>query len=160
MSAPPSYAERLWPGPLGWTCVVGLAAFGFVALTPVSLVAAVAGAAVCGLAAATVAVATAARVVVHDGELRVGRAHIPVSLLGDAEVLDRAAVRTALGPGSDARTFVCVRSWIPGALRLAVADPADPTPAWLVSSRRPESLLAAVRTAASPGQAAHSVQTI
>ncbi len=155
-----AYRERLWPGPLGWLCVLGLAAFGLLALTPVGLGAAAAGALVCGGAAGLAAVATAAPVVVRDGELHVGRAHIPVALLGDAEVLDRAGVRVALGPGSDARTFACVRPWISGALRLAVVDPVDPTPAWLVSSRRPESLLAAVRAAAAPGQAAHSVQTI
>ncbi len=160
MTAPTSYAERLWPGPLGWICAAGFAAFGFLALTPVSFAASAVGALVCGLGAVAVAVATATHVAVRDGELHVGRAHIPVTFLGAAEVLDREGVRTALGPGSDARTFVAVRSWIPGALRLAVTDPADPTPAWLVSSRRPEVLLAAVRTATSPGQAAHSVQTI
>src|SRR5665647_3243792 len=31
----PSYRERLWPGPLGWSFVLGFAGFAFIALLPV-----------------------------------------------------------------------------------------------------------------------------
>ena len=172
-SSSPTYAERLWPGPLGWSAVLGCAAFGFIALLPIALPAAVVGALACGGAAVGAVVATATAVGVKDGELRVGRAHIPVDLLGAATTLDRAGVRSALGPGSDARDYVCVRAWVPTAVRITVEDPADPTPAWLISTRRPDALLAAVHAqstgassaddapadAPSGGQAAHSVQT-
>lgn len=158
--APPTYAERLWPGALGWLFVLGFAGFGFIALRPVSVPAAAAGAALLGAAAIGVAAWTATAVRVHDGELRVGRAHIPATVLGEVEVLDRAGVRAALGPGSDARVYACVRAWIPGAVRVTVVDPSDPTPAWLVSTRRPQALAAAVRAAGAGDQAAHSVQTI
>lgn len=155
-----TYTERLWPGVLGWLFVLGFAAFGFIALRPVSVAAASVGAAVLGLAGVAVAAATATRVQVRDGELRVGQAHIPATLLGEAQVLDRAGVRAALGPGSDARVFACVRAWVPGAVLMAVLDPSDPTPAWLVSTRRPRALVDAVRAAGAGDQAAHSVQTI
>jgi hypothetical protein len=154
------YTERLWPGPLGWSFVAGFAAFGFIAVLPVAVQAAVVAAAALAVAGVTVATMTAAVVQVRDGELHVGRAHIPAVLLGDAVVLDRVGLRAALGPGSDARVFACVRAWIPTAVQIAVVDPADPTPAWLVSSRRPELLVAAVQAARNDGQAAHSVQTI
>jgi hypothetical protein len=154
------YTERLWPGPLGWSSVAGFAAFGFIAALPVALTAAVVAAVVLTVGGVAVAVVTAPVVEVRAGELRVGRAHIPVELLGDAVVLDRAGLRAALGPGSDARVFACVRAWIPTAVQIAVVDPADPTPAWLVSTRRAEALVTAVAAARGNGQAAHSVQTI
>lgn len=144
---------------MGWLFVAGAALFGFIALLPVALAAAGVAAAVLGVGGACVAGATATTVQVRDGELCVGKAHIPAHLLGDAVVLDRAGLRAALGPGSDARVFACVRAWIRTAVSIAVVDPADPTPAWLVSTRKPQALVAALRAAGTGGQAAHSVQT-
>lgn len=152
------HSERLWPGLLGWSFVAGFALFVLIALFPVGQVAAFVGGAVALVAGVVVAVGTSTVVAVRDGELRAGGAHIPVGLLGEGRVLDRAGVRAALGPGSDARTFVCVRAWLPGAVVVTVVDPADPTPAWIVSSRRPSALLTAVEDARREGQAAHSEQ--
>ena len=154
----PAVPERLWPGPLGWTTVVGFAVFGFIALLPVDLGAAVVAGAVVLVVGVVLAVRTSPVVAVSDGDLVAGRAHIPVSALGVPEALDRAGVRSALGPGSDARTYTCLRSWVPGAVLVPVEDPADPTPAWLVSSRRPASLVSAIRAAQGRSQAAHSEQ--
>lgn len=157
MSVPPaaSHRERLWPGPLGWSFVLGFAVFAFITLLPVDGTAAVVAGAVGLVTGAVVAVRTSAVVAVHDGELHAGRARIPVSALGAARTLDREGVRRALGPGSDARTFACLRAWVPGAVEVDVVDPADPTPRWLVSSRRPSALLAALE---GERQAAHSEQ--
>lgn len=155
---PAVYHERLWPGPLGWSFVLGFAGFALIALLPVDPAWAAAAAGVALVVGAVVAARTSTTLSVQGGELRVGAAHIPVTLLGTGRTLDRDGVRAALGPGSDARAFVCVRAWIPGALVLDVTDPQDPTPSWLVSSRRPAQLLAAVNSARSGAQAAHSEQ--
>lgn len=156
--SPSTFRERLWPGPLGWSFVLGFAAFALVAVLPVSTVAAFVAAGAAAVAGATVAVRTATVVAVDGGELRAGRAHIPLSALGAGRVLDRDGVRAALGPGSDARAFACLRSWIPGAVEVDVIDPDDPTPTWLVSTRRPSELLAAVQAEGRSSQAAHSEQ--
>ena len=139
-----AFRERLWPGPLGWSFALGFAAFVLVAVLPVHEGAAVIAAVAAAVAGVAVAVRTATVVTVADGELRAGRAHIPLALLGSARALDRDGVRAALGPGSDAREFACLRSWIPGAVQVKVTDPQDPTPSWLVSTRRPSELLAAI----------------
>lgn len=168
---PAGYSERLWPGPLGWSFVGGFALFAGIALLPVNAAAAAVAAGTSVVAGVVVAILTATTVAVRGGELRVGRAHIPVEMLGTGRVLDRADVRAAIGPGSDARAFVCLRAWLPGAVELPVTDPDDSTPTWLVSSRRPDALLDAVQVAqrgtgqastdqAGTGQAAHSEQTI
>jgi hypothetical protein len=39
---------------------------------------------------------------------------------------------------------VCLRAWARTAVRVEVLDPADPTPYWLVSTRRPDELAAAI----------------
>ena len=143
----PAFRERLLPGAVGWLAVVGIAVFAVIALVPVALEAAAVAGVVTLVAGVVVAVRTAPVVEVAGGELRAGAAHIPVALLGAPRVLDRDGVRAALGPGSDARTYACLRAWVPGAVVVDVHDPADPTPAWLVSSRRPGPLAAALTAA-------------
>jgi hypothetical protein len=153
-----TFRERLWPGPLGWFLVIGFAGFIAIAVLPVDPAVALVAAAITALAGAVVAVRTSPVVAVVGGELRAGRARIPVGLLGQPRPLDRAGIRTALGPGSDARAHVCLRAWIGSAVEVPLLDPADPTPSWLVSSRRPSTLVAALEAARGKAQAAHSEQ--
>ena len=148
------YHERLWPGPFGWAMVAAAVAVAGLTASPL-------GTGAVGLASAATLVVlvggvllTSPAVAVREGELVAGAAHIPVRLLGEPQVIERAGVHAALGPGSDARDFALVRSWLPGAVVVAVLDPDDPTPRWLVSSRRAADLAAAIRQA----QAAHSEQ--
>ena len=143
------FRERLWPGPGGW---IGALAAGLVAalvLWPVGhAVAAVVGVAV--TIAVCVALALTSPVIeVSGGELRAGRAHVPVALLRDPTPITTADdMRTELGPRLDARAFVCLRAWARTGLKAALDDPADPTPYWLVSTRRPAELAAALRSTA------------
>ena len=153
-----TFRERLWPGPLGWALVLGFSAFVAIALLPVDPRVAVGAAAVTAVVGVVVAVRTSPVVTVAGGELQAGRAHIPVAVLGPPRALDRAGVRAALGPGSDARVHACLRAWISSAVEVPVVDPADPTPSWLLSSRRPSELVAALEAARRQAQAAHSEQ--
>jgi hypothetical protein len=89
----------------------------------------------------------AARVVVAGRELNAGRARIGLEYLGPAEALDADATRRAMGTEADARAFLLVRPYLKRAVRVPVVDPADPTPYWLVGTRHPEALAAALNTA-------------
>lgn len=157
MTGAMSHTERLLPGPLGWTAVLGFAAVMGAAVYPAAPTAAVVVAVVTLVVGVGAVWVVSPRVTVADGELRAGRARIPLTLLGEPEVLDREQVHAAMGPGSDARVFALLRAWLPGAVLVPVEDPADPTPAWLISSRRAPRLAAALRAGQDP-QAAHSEQ--
>jgi len=87
------------------------------------------------------------RVRVADGELWVDDAHISLTLLGPAEALSAGAKNRELGPGLDRLAFVVLRPWVRGAVLVLLEDPVDPTPYWIVSSRHPGSLVAALATA-------------
>jgi hypothetical protein len=142
-----AYRERL--GPSLWILVSAALAGPMAALvfapidTTVSLVA---GAAV-GVAVVALLVLASPRVEVRDGELRAGRAHIDVALLGEPATLSGEEARHARGAGLDARAWHVIRGGIDGLVILPVTDPADPTPAWVVSTRTPDRLAAAVRRA-------------
>jgi hypothetical protein len=121
-----------------------VAVMAWIALAVVGVWAAFLAAAVVLVGGTVALVRTSPRVEVQGGELRAGAAHIPVTLLARPRALDAAATRAELGPALDARAHVCLRGWVPTAVRVDVVDPQDPTPYWIVSTRRPEELARAL----------------
>ena len=93
----------------------------------------------------------APRVEVEAGWLRAGRARISGEYLGDAESLDAAETRRVAGPGADARAYLVMRPYLKRAVRVTVRDDRDPAPYWLLSSRDPEHLAAAIRVISGSG---------
>jgi hypothetical protein len=91
---------------------------------------------------------TQLRVVAGDGEteLWVGGAHLPVSVVARSAEVPRSAKSAALGRQLDPAAYVVHKAWIGPMVLLVLDDPDDPTPYWLVSSRRPDRVLAALRS--------------
>lgn len=87
----------------------------------------------------------------HTG-LRVGRGWIEHRYLAGARALDADQTRQRAGAGADARAHLVLRPYVATAVEITLNDPEDSVPYWLVSSRRPEALAAAlgVVPAASP----------
>ena len=136
--------ERLWFGPVGWFgLLLGAISLGAV-LAPVDGRLGLALGVLALVVGGLVSVLTTARVQVRDGELVAGRAHVPVRLLAEPRALDRDRLTEELGPRLDARMYGCVRSWIGRAVRVELRDPQDPTPYWIVSTRRPDDLVRAL----------------
>ena len=136
--------ERLYPAWWLWIVTVVLGASCGVVVARFDGTAAVVTFVVATVVLAGLLLASTPTVGVRDGEFVAGRARIPVGLLGDVEVLDAPALRHAVGPGLDARSYLCLRGWVGTGLRLAITDPQDPTPSWIVSSRDPGRLARAV----------------
>ncbi|MER6563540.1 DUF3093 domain-containing protein [Streptomyces sp. NPDC001027] len=106
-----------------------------------------------GLVGGTAAAAVVAssygspRIRVVGDSLIAGEAKIPVTALGDAEVLDAQEARAWRTYKADTRAFLLLRSYIPTALKVEVTDPQDPTPYLYLSTREPERLAQALETA-------------
>lgn len=84
------------------------------------------------------------RVDVRDGVLYAGAAHISLDLLGPVEALDAEQTRQVHGVDADARAYLLTRPYLKRSVKVTVADPADRTPYWLVSTRHPRELAAAI----------------
>lgn len=84
------------------------------------------------------------RLVVTDDGLRAGDWTIEWRWVGKAVPLDAAATHDRLGPRADAAAALRVRPYIPASVEVEITDPADPHPYWLLSSRRPSALAAAI----------------
>jgi hypothetical protein len=85
------------------------------------------------------------RVRVADGELSVGAASVPLRHTGRVDVVPRTGKQEAMGPGLDPSAHVMHRGWVGPLVRVEITDPADPTPYWIFSVRRPDRLVAALR---------------
>ena len=61
-----------------------------------------------------------------------------------AAIVPKTAKSAALGRQLDPAAYVQHRAWVGSMVLLVLDDPDDPTPYWLVSTRHPEKVLAAL----------------
>jgi Protein of unknown function (DUF3093) len=149
----PDYREKLWPTP--WIYVVSLLLVpaSILVLAPVSLPAGIATGVILYLAVIAALTTTSPVIEVHEGTLRAGRAEISLDLTGEAVPAFDADARIERGTGLDARAFLVIRGWVQPVVRVPIVDPRDPVPYWLLSSRRPKELAAAINGSRRPERA-------
>jgi Protein of unknown function (DUF3093) len=87
------------------------------------------------------------RTEVADGELRVGRDRLPLAQAGEVTALDQEQTRALRGPRADPAAYLMARPYLPRSVYIAVDDPAGHRPYWLIGTRRPEELAAAIEAA-------------
>ncbi len=87
------------------------------------------------------------RLEVSRGELRVGRIRLPLGVAGEVVALDATQTTALRGPRADPAAFLVSRPYLPLAVYIAVQDPAATTPYWLIGTRRPAELAAAIEAA-------------
>ena len=146
-----SYRERLWVPVRWWLLALLLAGAVWLAYQHAygPRVSVPAGLLTLALAGGLLAGYGRAKVAVEPDGLVAGRARLPLWAVGPVEVLDAEAARRARGSEADPRAYLLLRSYVGGAVRVVVDDPADPVPYWYVSTRRPEQLAAALTAASS-----------
>ena len=88
---------------------------------------------------------------VSDGVFRAAAARIPLDQVGDPIGFRGTEATAARGVDLDARAWLCIRGWVDPVLRIPITDPSDPAPYWLVSTRHPDLLVAALQAAHTPG---------
>ncbi|MFM7491850.1 MAG: DUF3093 family protein [Actinomycetota bacterium] len=72
-----------------------------------------------------------------NGEiLTVGRAHIDKQYLGDAKVLTRDEMTSALREGFNPSAYYAIRFWIKSGIKIEIEDSRDPTPFWIVTCKK------------------------
>lgn len=155
----PTYRERLsapwWLWLVAAVFVVSVAvAYGFALGTTAGVLAAVAT----GAVAAALLLSTTVTISVDECVLRAGRARLPLRFVGDIDVLDKHAAAHARTAGFDPAAFLLLRTWASNrAVRVVVTDPRDPHSVWLLSSKDPVALAAALGTAAATALASEGV---
>jgi hypothetical protein len=87
-----------------------------------------------------------ALIVEVDGkELRVGKAHIELSYLGEVRDLNNEAMRLVRTRDADPNAHLAIRFWVNTGVQIFINDARDSTPYWLISSKQGENLIKAIK---------------
>lgn len=141
------YRETLWPSPWVIIALALVVPATMLVLAPVSLAAGIIGAVVLYGGCLALAFGTAPRIQVSETSLSVGKASIPLGFIGEVVVYAGPEATAQLRTKLDARAWLMIRGWVHTLVKVEVVDPRDPTPYWLLSSRRPQALADAIAVA-------------
>ena len=141
---PVLFRERLWPSAWVFIAAALVIPASLLVFLPISVLACVLTAIVFYGAIVVALILTTATIEVDDALLRAGNAAIGRDLVSTAHAHRDADAVAERGQRLDARAWLLLRGWISPVVRIELNDPNDPTPYWLVSSRRPEELAAAL----------------
>ncbi|NUS73571.1 MAG: DUF3093 domain-containing protein [Corynebacteriales bacterium] len=84
------------------------------------------------------------RIRVTETTLYIDDAVLPLNIIRAVTPLSPAGKRTELGVNLASDAFIINRPWVRGAAKIDIDDPNDPTPYWIISTRRPKALLTIV----------------
>jgi hypothetical protein len=85
----------------------------------------------------TLLIVRAPKIELSKLELKVGRVTILRNLLGEAEVITKSQIFLERGPKLDPGAHKVFQGSVKTAIKIPIADPEDPTPYWLISTRNP-----------------------
>lgn len=138
------YRERLWVSIgvlLAVALVIPAAILVFLPINPT--VGVLTGVAIF-LVIGALLVFTSPQLEVTDTEFRAGGARVPRDLIGRVEAFREPEATVQRGLKLDARAWLLIRGWIGPVVKVELNDPRDPTPYWLISTRKPEELARAL----------------
>lgn len=141
------YRERLWASPWVFISTALVIPASLLVFLPINLFVGVIAAIVLYTACVVVLVATSPVIEVTAEHLAAGRATLPLAFAGEAKGFEGDEATLERGQNLDARAWLLIRGWISPVVTVRVTDPNDPTPYWLVSTRRPAELVRALAEA-------------
>jgi hypothetical protein len=142
------YRERLWV-PFSWWlvvtgCVLLFGSMLWAGLTPATAVIIYAGLeAACALALLGWG---AAIIEVTASDLRAGRLQMPLASIADVTPLDAGQAKALRGPRADPAASLLLRPYLQAAVYVEVAGRPPGQPYWLIATRHPAELAAAIRS--------------
>ncbi|RFA12754.1 hypothetical protein B7R21_10525 [Subtercola boreus] len=142
-----TYRERLSPSGRIYLYLILLIPASILVFAPINMLAGIICAIVLYGGSVLVLFVLSPVISVERGMLVAGKARIPLSLVGEPEAMTGAAATMARGQRLDARAWLCIRGWIQPVVKVSILDPEDPVPYWLISTRNPKELVAALEKA-------------
>ncbi|HEY1532127.1 MAG TPA: DUF3093 domain-containing protein [Galbitalea sp.] len=141
------YRERLLPGPMIFVIAALLIPASLLVFLPINITIGVICAIVLYGACVVLLIVSSPWIEVTDTALLAGRARLPIPNVGTATGYSGNDATAQRGPKLDARAWLVIRGWVKPVVRVDVLDETDPTPYWLVSTRHPNDLIAALKKA-------------
>ena len=143
------YRERLWASAWVFLAAALVIPASLLVLLPINVLAGIIVAIVLYLGCCAILVLASPVITVSESTLVAGRARVPLPFAGTASAHRGQDATAQRGVELDARAWLLIRGWIEPVVKLEITDPADPVPYWLLSTRHPEELIAAIEKAKS-----------
>ncbi len=147
------FHERLWPAPWLFFATALVIPASLLVFLPINTTAGIVVAIVLYAGCVGLLLLGSPVIAVNRGMLVAGKARLPLDVVAGAVASRGHEARAERGTGLDARAFLMIRGWIDPVVRVTLSDPDDPTPYWLISTRRPEELVRVLASAASDAAA-------
>lgn len=141
------FREHVLAGPGFWIAAVAVGAALGLVVVPLNLIAGIVVSVISIIILVVIVLQYSPVLEVSEGRFLLGRAQIDVDQLGEPQVLKGEEWALTIGQDFEPLAHHCVRGWTRSGLRVEVLDPEDPTTAWVASTRRPDDLALALRTA-------------
>lgn len=93
---------------------------------------------------------SSATIEVTGAVLRAGRDTLALSETSEVIALDEKQAMALRGPRADPSAHILLRPYLKRAVYIGLADPSDGVPYWLVATRHPEKLAAAIERSRQP----------
>ena len=141
------YRERVWPAPWVYLATALVIPASLLVFLPINLLAGAITAAVLYGGCLALLAYGAPVLRIGDGVFSAGRARLPLSAIGAVTAHEGEDATLERGRHLDARAWLLIRGWVSPVVKVEVSDPEDPTPYWLISTRRPHEIVAAMEAA-------------
>jgi hypothetical protein len=89
----------------------------------------------------------AATIEITGAELRAGSQRLPLAQIAHATPLDAAQTRALRGPRADPAAYLMIRPYLPESVYVEIAGRPPERPYWLIGTRKPAELAAAIERA-------------
>lgn len=143
------YREKLWASAWLYLAMALVMPASLLVFLPINVAVGIVVAVVLYGGCVAILVLASPTIVVTDDALVAGRASLPLRFVGTATPFREPEATLERGRNLDARAWLLIRGWVGPVVKVENTDPADPTPYWLVSSRKPEELASALSRRAS-----------
>lgn len=140
------YRERLWPAPWLFLATALVIPASLLVFVPIDVGVGAIVAIVLYAGCCTGLILAAPVIEVTPDEFIAGRAHLPRAAVGEASAHSGAEAVLERGQRLDARAWLLIRGWVAPVVKVEVLDADDPTPYWLVSTRKPDALVDALQS--------------
>jgi len=142
-----NYREKLWPAPWLYIATALVMPASLLVLLPINAFAGLVTAVVLYAGCVILLITGSPVIRVTDSHLLAGKARLPLGVIGAVTAYEGEDAKLQTGQLLDARAWLLIRGWISPIVRVQVTDETDPTPYWVVSSRHPQAVVAAIEAA-------------
>jgi Protein of unknown function (DUF3093) len=142
-----TYRERLWPAVWLFFSTALVIPASLLVFLPINETVGIVVAVVLYLGSVGLLLLASPVVTVTDREFVAGKARVPLEVVSTATGFTGLEASGERGQRLDARAWLMIRGWVDPVVRVELNDPSDPVPYWLVSTRRPDELVAAITAA-------------